>query len=62
MPSIPTSPGLFYLPGNTATPNDNPLPADTIQMSGGSQPHDNIMPTLAINYIIALEGIFPSQN
>lgn len=39
-----------------------PLPAVTNGMAGGSQPHDNIQPYLAINYIIALEGIYPSRN
>ncbi len=29
---------------------------------GSSQPHDNIMPYLTITYVIALEGIYPSQN
>jgi microcystin-dependent protein len=29
--------------------------------SGGSQPHDNMVPFLCINYIISLFGIFPSQ-
>ncbi len=28
---------------------------------GGSQVHDNMMPYLTINYIIALNGLFPSQ-
>ena len=34
------------------------------QMSntGGSQAHLNMQPYLALNYIIALQGIFPSQN
>jgi len=30
--------------------------------AGGSQPHDNMMPFLAVNFIISLFGIFPSQN
>lgn len=30
--------------------------------SGGNQPHDNMQPYLVMNYIIALEGIYPSQN
>ena len=30
--------------------------------AGGGQPHDNVSPYLAMNYIIALEGIFPTQN
>jgi microcystin-dependent protein len=29
---------------------------------GGSQPHENRMPLLVLNFIIALVGIFPSQN
>ena len=33
-----------------------------VTTSGGSQPHDNMPPTLCINYIIALEGIFPSRS
>ena len=28
----------------------------------GGQPHENRMPFLALNYCIALQGIFPSQN
>lgn len=28
----------------------------------GGQPHNNIMPLLTINYIIALQGIYPSQS
>jgi microcystin-dependent protein len=30
--------------------------------AGGSQPHDNMVPFLAINFIISLFGIFPSQT
>jgi microcystin-dependent protein len=29
---------------------------------GGSQAHENRQPFLAINWIVALQGIFPSQN
>lgn len=29
---------------------------------GGNQPHSNMQPYLAINFCIALQGIFPSQN
>jgi microcystin-dependent protein len=29
---------------------------------GGSQPHENRQPYLALNFCIALQGIFPSQN
>jgi len=29
---------------------------------GGSQPHNNMMPYLVLNFCIALQGIFPSRN
>lgn len=30
--------------------------------TGGSQPHDNMQPFLTLNFIIALQGIFPFRN
>ena len=47
-----------YAAGGTATPI-NSLAVGT---AGGSQPHDNMPPFLAINFVISLFGIFPSQN
>jgi len=38
------------------------LDPHSIGMSGGSQPHNNLMPYLAINFCISLVGIFPSRN
>jgi microcystin-dependent protein len=34
----------------------------SIANTGGSQPHENTSPYLALNFCIALQGIFPSQN
>jgi len=34
----------------------------TIGNAGGSMPHENRQPYLALNYIIALQGIFPSRS
>lgn len=34
----------------------------TVTSVGGSQPHNNMMPYLVLNFIIALQGIFPSRN
>jgi microcystin-dependent protein len=34
----------------------------TLANVGGSQPHENRMPLLVLNFIIALIGIFPSRN
>jgi microcystin-dependent protein len=36
--------------------------AQAVQASGGSQPHDNMVPFLVINFIISLFGVFPSQT
>lgn len=38
------------------------LNAQTVTSVGGSQPHNNMMPYLVLNFCIALQGIFPSQN
>jgi microcystin-dependent protein len=42
--------------------NQVQLAAQTVGFSGGSQPHSNIQPILAINFIISLFGIFPTQT
>jgi microcystin-dependent protein len=34
----------------------------SISATGGTQPHDNLMPTLTVQYCIASEGIFPPQS
>lgn len=35
---------------------------DPAGIAGGSQPHSNMQPYLAISFIIALQGIFPARN
>lgn len=48
---------------NAGTP-DVTMNAASVQtgMTGGNQPVNNVQPFLAINYIIALEGTYPSRN
>lgn len=41
---------------------DSAFAPATISQTGGSSPHDNMMPFICINYIISLYGIFPSRN
>jgi microcystin-dependent protein len=36
--------------------------ATLVSNVGGSQPHENRQPYLVFNFIIALQGIFPSRN
>lgn len=47
-----------------ASPDTGALPMalSMIGTAGSSQPHPNRQPTLAINFNIALSGIFPSRN
>jgi microcystin-dependent protein len=33
-----------------------------ISMTTGNQPHSNMMPYLAMQFCIALSGVFPSRN
>lgn len=53
---------------NTSTPPNTELnsqsvsTATTVLNQGGNQAHNNMQPYLAINYIIALVGVFPSRN
>jgi microcystin-dependent protein len=57
--SVPAGGGpAWFAPGAPAMP----MAANMLGTSGGSQPHENMMPYLAVNFIICLEGIFPSQN
>jgi microcystin-dependent protein len=42
--------------------NQTSLAPSSVSVTGGSQPHDNMQPFLAISFIISLFGIYPSQN
>jgi microcystin-dependent protein len=52
------SPALIY----NAAANLTTLVPTTVGMTGGSQAHPNMQPFLTLNFCIALQGIFPSQN
>lgn len=55
--SVGTHVGNVYGPPKLGTG-----PGPTLSNTGGNGPHDNIQPYLALNYIIALEGIFPPRQ
>lgn len=44
----------------TANAPDKAMSPSALQAAGGNQPHENMMPSLAISYIICLYGIYPS--
>ena len=56
---LAAEPTLMYGP---PTGNLVALTAGTVAPAGGSQPHDNMMPFLTLNFCIALVGIYPSRN
>lgn len=62
------SPTGAVLAADSSDPVFNPSPPTQVDMSanaaglaGGSQPHENMMPTLTVQFAIAVFGIFPSQ-
>jgi microcystin-dependent protein len=61
--------GVGVVPSSSETTNNynsaagtNPLAPGSIGLTGGSQPFSLLQPYLALNFQIALEGIFPSRN
>ncbi|WP_354687678.1 tail fiber protein [Cupriavidus necator] len=57
-PSISGPGELLY-----GTPDSlTPLLDEACGNTGGGQPHDNMQPSLVLNYIISLVGIYPSRD
>jgi microcystin-dependent protein len=52
-----TASALYGAPSNLQT-----MAPNAIAIVGGSQAHLNMQPFLTLNFCIALQGIFPSQN
>jgi microcystin-dependent protein len=55
------SAGPTWFSASAASPQEF-LAGSAVGQAGGSQPHDNMIPFLVVNFIISLFGIFPSQN
>lgn len=43
-------------------PVSGTLDSSTLALTGGNQGHDNMMPSLTINFSIALYGVYPSRH
>lgn len=52
----PTGPAVY-----ASTPSTTMAPS-TVGNTGGSQPHENRAPFLVVNFIIAVQGVFPSRG
>jgi microcystin-dependent protein len=57
--AFPGSDGSTQIYDMAASTTMNP---QMIQPAGGSQPHENRQPYLVLNYIIALQGVYPSRG
>lgn len=56
----PTSVGPIY--GERGANLNQSLATAAVLNVGGGQAHDNMQPYLAVNFCIALQGLFPSRN
>jgi microcystin-dependent protein len=45
-----------------AAPANETMAPQAVGAGGGSQPHPNLAPYLTLNFVIALQGIFPSRS
>jgi microcystin-dependent protein len=62
-----TAPANNILARNVGNPYRAPssllaMNAANVSSVGGSQAHNNLQPLLVLNFMIALQGIFPSHN
>jgi microcystin-dependent protein len=64
--SVASPVGAFWANNGKAnfatSPANASMSPKTVSNVGGSQPHENRSPYLTLNFCIALQGIFPSQN
>jgi microcystin-dependent protein len=56
MPAGGVGVGAYAPLANTTT-----MAFNAASVAGGSLPHNNLMPTLAVNFCIALQGVFPQR-
>jgi microcystin-dependent protein len=63
--SIPTGSvwaSQSHLSAYSSASPDMSMNLASVSSTGGNQPHDNRSPYLTVNYIIAVNGIFPSRD
>jgi microcystin-dependent protein len=55
-------PNTGTVPAYTSAAPNTQLGPQAIAPAGGSNPHNNMMPYLTLNFTIALQGIYPARN
>lgn len=61
IPGPQSSLSIANIPTYNSTANTTMSPSE-LSVFGGSQPHNNMQPYLTLNFIIALQGIFPPRS
>lgn len=56
--AYPTLGGVYAM----AHDSNAPMGASPTSVVGNSQPHTNLQPYLTVNFVIAMNGIFPARN
>ena len=62
VPAKPTAVNAAAYAMSQTAPPLAPQVMNQSAVTGGSQPHNNMMPTLFISFVIVLQGIFPARN
>jgi microcystin-dependent protein len=57
-PAVGDGAGLY----DENTQPSTTMHVSTLAFSGGGQPHENMMPSLGLNFCIALQGVFPPRG
>lgn len=63
--NIPATPTVVKMYDVSVTPPivpATPMAPGAISVSGGNLPHENMQPFVAVTFIIAVYGVFPSHN
>lgn len=55
----PATAGFAYIDPSKI---DGSMAPNALNNAGGGQPHENMQPSLVVNFIIALQGIYPSKD
>jgi microcystin-dependent protein len=56
---LATTPNVVYSTGASSNTN---FKTTSVSSVGGSQPHENRMPSAVISFCVALQGLFPSRT
>ncbi len=60
--AVPCNPSPTLIYSTNASPTLQNMSFKMVSVAGGSQPHNNLMPYLVLNYCIAMQGIYPPRS